>query len=366
MGKNKIRICLAIPSLGVGGMERVMSEIAWDFSRRENVELHLIMFGRDRSVFYSVPDNMNIHKPDFKYVSRYRLLFTLRTIFYIRSEIKRIKPDVLLSFGNYWNSLVLLAVYGLGIPVFVSDRSKPDKDMGRFHNWLRLKLYPMSAGVIAQTNKALTIYSNMYTHDNMITIGNPIRKIQLNTKIKREKIIISVGRLINTKHYDRLINIFYEINNPDWKLYIVGGDSLNLKNSIKYKELIKSLNLQDRVVLTGEKKNVEEYLCRASIFAFTSSSEGFPNVIGEALSAGLPVVAYDCLAGPSDMIENGKNGFLVPVFDDELMKIKLIELMQNEHLREEMGKCAKLSINKFDKEIICQQFFDFVTKDIKK
>ena len=55
----KIKICLAIPSLGTGGMERVMSEIAWNFSKRENVELHLLMFGRERDIFYDVPENMS-------------------------------------------------------------------------------------------------------------------------------------------------------------------------------------------------------------------------------------------------------------------------------------------------------------------
>ena len=65
MINNRIKICLAIPSLQAGGMERVMSEIAWDFSKRENAELHLIMFGRNRDIFYDIPDNMIIHKPEF-------------------------------------------------------------------------------------------------------------------------------------------------------------------------------------------------------------------------------------------------------------------------------------------------------------
>lgn len=357
-----MKICLAIPSLGVGGMERVMSEIAIDFSKRKNVELHLLMFGREREIFYPIPLNIIIHKPSFEYTPKHRTRFTLRTILYIRKELKRMHPDCVLSFGNYWNSLVLLSTLFTGVKVFVSDRSKPDKDMGLLQNWLRVMLYPTAAGVIAQTEKAKEVYQKMYRNDNMVVIGNPIREVLINTDIRREKMILSVGRLINTKHYDRLIKVFSEIDAPDWKLCIVGGDALKLHNSEKYEALVKELNLMDRVILAGSQKNVDEYFNRASIFVFPSSSEGFPNVIGEAMAAGLPVVSYDCVAGPSEMIEDGKNGYLVPVFDDDSMKDKIIYLIEHEDMRNKMGEYAKKSIVRYDNDRVCDMFFDFITK----
>lgn len=360
--EKKIRICLAIPSLQPGGMERVMSEIAWNFSKRENVELHLLMFGIKRDVFYDIPEDMSVHKPDFKFNNRFRTLSTLRTIGYIRKEIKKINPDSVLSFGNYWNNLILLSCLGLKYPVFVSDRSKPDKNLGRVQNWLRKKLYPKAAGVIAQTQKAQDIYRKMYRNDNMVVIGNPIRELSPNNGVEREKIILSIGRLINTKHYDRLIDVFSEIDASDWKLVIIGGDALKLHNSEKYRQQVERLGLQERVILTGTLKNVDEYLYKASVFAFPSSSEGFPNAVGEAMAAGLPVVSYDCVAGPSDMIEDGKNGFLVPVFDDGLMKEKLVYLMEHEEERLKIGENARRSMTRFDKNEICQKIYDFITK----
>lgn len=357
-----MKICLAIPSLGVGGMERVMSEIAINFSKRENVELHLIMFGREREIFYSIPDNVTIHKPSFEYTPKHRTLFTLRTMLYIRKELIRMQPDCVLSFGNYWNSLVLLSTLWTHIKVFVSDRSKPDKDMGWFQNWLRVKLYPTATGVIAQTQKAKEVYQKMYHNDNMVVIGNPIRRVAIQEDIMREKIILSIGRLINTKHYDRLIKIFSEINAFEWKLWIVGGDALKLHNSEKYRKLVKDLQLEDRVLLAGNQKNIDSFLNKASIFVFPSSSEGFPNVIGEAMAAGLPVVSYDCVAGPSEMIEQGENGFLVPVFDDYSMKEKIIYLIEHEDMRKKMGRYAKESIVRYGNERICDMFFDFITK----
>ncbi len=361
--EKKIRICLAIPSLQPGGMERVMSEIAWDFSKREKVELHLLMFGRERDVFYDIPENMTVHKPDFKFNNSLRTLSTLRTIGYIRKEIKKINPDSVLSFGNYWNNLVLLSCLGLKYPIFVSDRSKPDKNLGRTQNWLRKKLYPKAAGVIAQTQKAKDIYQKMYRNDNMVVIGNPIRELSPNNGIEKEKIVLSIGRLINTKHYDRLIDVFSQINAPDWKLVIIGGDALKLHNSEKYRQQVERLGLQERVILTGTLKNVDDYLHKSSIFVFPSSSEGFPNVVGEAMAAGLPVVSYDCVAGPSDMIEDGGNGYLVPVFDDMMMKERIVFLMEHEEERKRMGGNAKQSIRRFDKDEVCQRIYEFITNN---
>src|SRR5690606_39271620 len=112
------------------------------------------------------------------------------------------------------------------------------------------------------------------------------------------KEILMVGRFIESKHQDHLIRIFATLKAPGWTLVLVGDDHLQQQNRQKWEGLAKQLGVKDRVLFVGKCNNVDEYFCRASIFAFTSSSEGFPNVIGEAQSAGLPVVAYDCVAGP--------------------------------------------------------------------
>jgi glycosyltransferase involved in cell wall biosynthesis len=91
-------------------------------------------------------------------------------------------------------------------------------------------------------------------------------------------------------------------------------------------------------------------------WAFTSSSEGFPNVIGEAMSASLPVVAYDCVAGPSDLIDHKKNGFLVDVHDKIAFKSDLEKLINDEHFRLKMGQNAKEKINQFSIEHIAVKF----------
>lgn len=360
LASKKFTVCFAIPSLQAGGMERVMSELAAYSSNRSNVDLHILLYGIKRDIFYQLPKEVTVHIPEFTFNNTFRFVSTVRTLFFLRKVTKRIKPDSILSFGEYWNSFVLLALYGLKFPIFVSDRSQPDKSLGKVQDWLRKRLYPKASGVIAQTKVAKLIYQGLYGHKNIQVIGNPIRSIP-NKKLKRDNSILMVGRLIRSKNQDRLIEMFARINKLDWKLVIVGYDHLKQKNMERLQNLIEELKLNDRVILTGKQENVEEYYLTSKIFAFTSTSEGFPNVIGEAMSAGLPVVSFDCIAGPSEMIEDGKNGFLIPVNDYQLFQEKLELLMQDDVLRSKFGEYGKISIQKFSINEIGEQYLKFIS-----
>lgn len=343
-------------------MERVMSELANHFVNHENCEVHLVLYGIKRDIFYDISDEIIVHKPTFKFDNNKRFFHTIKTIFFLRKTLKVLKPHAALSFGEYWNNLVLLATLGTNIPVFVSDRSQPNKSLGKVQDKLRNWLYPKAKGVIAQTEKAKIIYEKMYQHKNITVIGNPIRTILKGefSDEGRENTVLMVGRLIASKHQDRLINIFLKINNPDWKLVLVGYDHLKQNHSKRLQQIIDENNASDRIILAGKRNDVEDFYLKSRIFAFTSSSEGFPNVVGEALSAGLPVVSYDCDAGPSDLIEHGKNGFLTPVFDDEQFEKYLCELMIDDNMRREMSKQAVERIAKFSRRKIGKTFFEFL------
>jgi glycosyltransferase involved in cell wall biosynthesis len=344
-------------------MERVMSELVHYFCSKEIYEVHLILYGIKREIFYPIPNEIIIHKPAFEFDNNKRTWHTIKTLWFLRNKVKFIKPDNILSFGELWNNFVLLSTIGLKIPIYVSDRCQPDKSLGKTHNFLRKFLYPKASGIICQTEIAKSIYNGKFNHNNIRVIGNPIRDIiSLKDQVK-ENIVLSVGRLIKTKHFDELIKIFAEINNPNWKLIIVGEDALKQSNKLALNDLIISLGMDDKIELAGKKSDVEYYYNKSKIFAFTSSSEGFPNVIGEAMSAGLPVVAYDCIAGPSDLIEHEKTGFLIPLHNVNAFKEKLELLINTTELRENMGVSAKLSIKRFSAMKINKQFHDFIINE---
>lgn len=358
---KKRKLCLVIHSLQAGGMERVMSELAWYFASREEIELHLVLYGITREIFYDVPGNMSVHRPAFRFNRRFRLFCTIRTILFLRRTIAGIRPESLLSFGEYWNNLVLLSTRGLKIPVYVSDRSQPDKSLGRVQDKLRQWLYPRASGVILQTEKAREIYLRKNRSRNIAVIGNPIREISQGTvPVKRNKSVLMVGRLIRSKHQDQLIEIFARVSRPGWKLVLVGYDHLKQNNLERLQQLAGELQIEQQVVFAGKQDRIEEIYLSSAIFAFTSSSEGFPNVIGEAMSAGLPVVAYDCTAGPSEMIIDGVNGYLVPLFDRAAFESKLALLMEDEELRSRMGSAGMESIRSFSSERICESFYNFI------
>lgn len=360
-----MRICFVIPGLSnSGGMERVMSQIVNYVAENKTDEVHLLMYGAGcEKMFFAISKNVSIHRPSFHYSARSRTTYALKSLVFIRKTIKSISPDTILSFGEIWNNFVLLALYGLKYPIYISDRCRPNKSFGIFHNTLRKWLYPKSTGIIAQTEKAKQIYLTQFENKNIVVIGNPIRKIT-DRQIERENVVVSVGRLIDTKNFDQLIDVFSKIDAPDWRLVIVGGDANKQNNMSVLQKLIDDNKLNDRVFLVGQQRDVELYLLRSKIFAFTSSSEGFPNVIGEAMSAGLPVVAYDCIAGPSDMIVDGENGYLLPLFDKENFGRKLELLIRNEELRNDMSKKACVSISRYDMAKISEKFYSTICHQV--
>jgi glycosyltransferase involved in cell wall biosynthesis len=319
------------------------------------------IYGITREIFYPIPESTIIHKPSFRFNNDWRLFYTFKTLFFLRSTIKNINPDSILSFGEYWNSFLLLSIIGLKYPAFVSDRSQPDKRLGWLHDNLRNWLYHRAKGLIFQTEKAKEIYLSKSKHYNITVIGNPIKLFNTyELPAKREKVVLMVGRLIKSKHQDKLIKMFAKVATPDWKLMIVGYDHLKQQNMEKLRGLAKELNVDHQIIFTGKQNNIEEIYIRSSIFAFTSSSEGFPNAIGEAMAAGLPVIAFDCVAGPSEMINDGHNGFLIPLFDTDLFQSKLDQLMTDEKLREKLGSNARETIKKFSSEKICEAFYQFI------
>lgn len=340
-----------------------MSELAAYFCGRDNLEVHLILYGIKRDIFYLLPSNIIIHKPKFEFNNKWRTLNTIKTIMWLRDKLKSLRPNAVLSFGELWNNFVLLSILGLSIPVFVSDRCQPDKSLGKRHNLLRKWLYPIADGVICQTQTAKEIYSKMFHHKNFVVIGNPIRSIESNHEIPKENIVLTVGRLIRSKHHDELIRIFANINPANWKLIIVGDDALKQKNKEKLEQLVIELKMEGKVELAGRRADVDDFYCRAKIFAFTSSSEGFPNVIGEAMSAGLPVIAYDCVAGPSDLVRSGETGFLVSTHNHVVFKKHLQELISNKKKREQMGKQAVKIIKSYSVESIGERFLSVLFKN---
>jgi len=347
------KLCLVIPSLSAGGMERVMSELAIYFSGISYLEVHLIILGKGKR-FFEVPSSVTVHEPDFYFNNKYRVYHTFKMLWFLRKSVKFIKPHSILSFGEMYNSFVLLGTLFLNSNVYVSDRSKPDKQWGKIHETMRKLLYKHAKGIVAQTNYSRQFLANETKHRNICVIPNPVQKFTRAPK-ERKNIILNVGRLIKTKKIDVLIDLFSKTAYADWELWIVGdGPELKyLERVVRDKELI------NQVKFWGNQKDIQWYYSQADIFAFTSVSEGFPNALLEALSAGLACISFDCIAGPADLIKNGENGILVKEMDEKSYLGNLITLMEDVELRHKLGAKAIESVSKYEFSKIGESYLNF-------
>ena len=181
---------------------------------------------------------------------------------------------------------------------------------------------------------------------------------KIDNSINKENIILYVARLDKNKAQDTLLKAFSKIDNKDWKLVLVGDGNKRKE----YEQLANKLNIIDSVIFTGKINNPEYYYNRAKIFAFTSKSEGFPNALIEALSFGLPCVSTNCPSGPSELIDDGNNGFLIPVGDSKALQNKLNLLIEDDKLRNNLSKKANLKGKEFHIDNVCLKWERLISK----
>lgn len=174
------------------------------------------------------------------------------------------------------------------------------------------------------------------------TIYNPIVEdlifIKAEAKINHPwfnnnyKIILSSGRLTEQKDYPTLIKAFKIVHNKISTKLIILGEGPEKKSILS---LIKELKLENDIDLVGFVENPYPYYKYCDLFVLSSRYEGLPTVLIEALAFGKPVISTDCLTGPSEILENGKYGKLVPVGDYNALAKAILEIINNDLIFEE-------------------------------
>lgn len=170
----------------------------------------------------------------------------------------------------------------------------------------------------------------------------------------QEPILITVGSLNRRKGTDLAAKIIPEIlgRYRDWKWYFLGdGEDKDI-----LEEVLRRHHLEGRLILTGNVTDVGKYLKRASLYVMTSRTEGLPMCLLEAKANSLPCVCFDIQTGPSEIVKDGVNGFLVPPFHTELMIEKVSLLMENEDLRKRFSKDTAIGIQKFSPDAVLSKW----------
>ena len=354
-----MKIVLVTPTLGHGGGERFITELA-NYWSSINHEVTIVLL-RSGASFYPLSDKVNVI--ELGYGSREgqskfsKIGSGLNLFFKLRRTIKRLNPVFSLSILSTTNIITIGATLGLKPRIFVNDVMSPYRERGLIERKLRGLLYRKADGVIALTKIAKEIIYKETKSKNIAVIPNPVKDIHLDPNIKKEKIILNVGRLVGEKGQHYLLEAYAKLNHRDWKIVILGeGHRRTL-----IENLADELKISDRLYMPGATKDIDEWLARASIFAFPSLSESWGLALTESMVAGIPSVSFDCEVGPREMITDGHNGFLVPVKDVDLFAQRIDALINDENLRTKIAQNAKKDAEKYKIEIIGNRILEFCT-----
>jgi GalNAc-alpha-(1->4)-GalNAc-alpha-(1->3)-diNAcBac-PP-undecaprenol alpha-1,4-N-acetyl-D-galactosaminyltransferase len=350
------KICFVVPTLMQGGMERVVVELA-NFYSAEGFSVCIICLFNSE-IKYSLNDKVMVCMPKFNYrnsfINKIRIFTSL--FYFLKTQANN---SLVLGFGERFNSLTIVACKILNIKNFISDRNNPLACNGKINDKIRNIVYPFSNGIIAQTQFSKDHFLSLKLNKSIKVIPNPLKNISSFCESEEEKkVIITVGRLDSGKNHCELIDIYNDIGNFSWKLIIVGEGTLRKELEKK----IEKLHLKEYITLVGASNDVDYWLNKADIFAYTSLHEGFPNALNEAMAIPLPCIAYDCPAGPSEMIIDGVNGFLIPLNEKQIFIEKLKLLMNDNELRDKLKSESFLVRKKYNIRTIAYQILDYITE----
>lgn len=179
---------------------------------------------------------------------------------------------------------------------------------------------------------------------------------------ENSKTILSVGRLSKEKGYEKLIEVADKVltKHRDWKWFIYGeGEEYE-----KLHKVILQKDLEDNLILKGNASNLYELYHEGAIFVMTSYREGLPLVLMEAKVNYLPCVSFNIISGPSEIIRDGYDGFLIEPYDVVAMAEKINELIENKSLRIKFSNNAKDNLGKFDAKNIIKQWVELIENEI--
>lgn len=371
-------------SLAGGGAERVVSYLL-AYCIENKIKVHLILM--NKTIKYDIPSEIEIQYIEKSNPNESGIIKTLKIPFlafkYARL-MKKLKLTHSLSFLTRPSFINIIAskLTRYKYLVIANERAYPSLQYGynNFQSFFNKKmirtLYKKSDIVISNSygNSHDLINNFSVPPKKMRVIYNPIDLVKVN---KIEAIqgffdnnyfnLMTIGRLDIGKNHGLLIEAISKLNNPLLRLYIFGSG--NLKNELEIK--IKKLKLEKQVILAGFDSNPYKYLKKADLFIFGSSHEGFPNVLLEAMSCGLPILTTNCKSGPSEIMklenENVKDdimktdyGILVPVKNVELMSKGIDYFISNKAFIERCKNNVLKRSEDFKKNEILKEYIDLI------
>jgi len=346
-------------NLGAGGAQKMMAFVISSIAPYAE-KVYVIMSEKINN--YNFQENVEI-----RYISEYiktnkNAIQRIREFESLANDTKNIiiseKIDCICAFGYYYTTIGVRAVKGTNCKLIGSERRSPQM-LAKVYQLISSYAYTHCDKVVFQLEGARNYFPRI--DDNKVAIiPNPFIRKQIdisNVYDRRKVITMAAARLEVEKGFDIGIKAMSEVvkSHPDYVMEIFGdGDFEQL-----YGTLLDKLSIRQYVKYMGFSRNIISEIYDSMIFLLPSRSEGIPNMLMEALAAGIPCVASDCPpGGPKMLLDNNKNGLLVPLNDSLAMAKAICELIENSKLRESISDNARSVVDRFSPEKIALMWVD--------
>ena len=364
----KHKIAFIRDSLEVsGGAERIFINLANDLASIYDV--YIVNRYQNQPAYEVSPQVKEIYYLNEK---KRRVRYSLfGDMIRLRKFLQEKKIDVAISSGRTCVSLLSLACVGTRIKTVMSEQGcVHGLDIGLKRRGLLDKvllewcLRHSFDRTVLLTKGEIPLYRKRYSRATQVeAIYNSIDdKLLVDISCYDVKIckLMSVGRITYAKGYEYLVDVAQKVfaRHPDWRWDIYGDGEAEYKEKIA--DLIRERGLEGRLTLCGNRSDIYDLYQNYGIYVMTSRYEGLPMVLLEAKVKKLPLVSFDIDSGPSDIIEDGVSGYLVPPFDTDAMAERICELIEHPELRQKFSDHAWDNIDKFRKEAVVQKWVELI------
>lgn len=353
-----MKIAFLIGSLAGGGAERVVSELATEMSAQGHEVAVIVVSSAQRKYF--IPDEVNFINCAKQYKARG--FSYINRVSDIRKNLLAFSPDVCISFNTNVNFYAIFAAKGLKFPLILSERNDPVKyPLDKPSRILRSLLYKKSYKYVFQTEEIKNYFSESIQKNSTI-IFNPLNPAlpEVNVK-KRSKRFVTAVRLEPQKNLKMAIDAFKGSDAiENGYIFQIFGEG-SLRNELS--EYIKDNNLSENVFLMGNSSTLYDDIYDAYGFLLSSDFEGLSNSMIEAMALGIPTISTDYPSGGARaVIEDEKNGLLVPVGDSKAMKNAINRLIGNSEFAADISKNSVLLRDSLSVSKITNQWISFISK----
>ena len=345
-----MKIFLVCNSLGGGGAERVHVNLANGFAQRGH-EVYLVADIHQKTS-YSVDEKVHILPLCPK--TNNKLQKWGKAIFWLRKNIKRHHPDVVIGNMYLCTFLSRLAALGLDVPVLLTIHHALESETYRISPLIK-KLDKYAPKFFARTivlTEADKVFMKSANGNEVSAIPNPLSFAPCENLPMKDKFILAAGRLddLMCKGWDILFDAWGKVasKHKDWNLYLAGTGS---EESIRViTGFVKKNNIEDQVKLLGFRNDIKDLYLRASIFVLSSRSEGLPMVLIEAMSQGCACVATDYKGRTREIISSHEEGLLcepenVDAFANNIEKLIVDEDLRHSIQKKSIERSKSFSIN---------------------